>query len=109
MENNDIIISGEIIQISPIKQGNNWQAQTIIIKEINKQYPKHIAFDLINKEVEKYSTLRVGDYISAHVNIESREYLGRYYTNIKAWRIDVIETTTTAEPELQPEDERMPF
>lgn len=109
MENNDIIISGEIIEISPIKQGNNWQAQTILIKDFNKQYPKNIAFDLINKEVEKYSTLRVGDYISAHVNIESREYLGRYYTNIKAWRIDVIESDPIEEPELNPQDERTSF
>jgi hypothetical protein len=35
-----------------------------------------------------------GDVITCSINVESREYGGRYYTNVKAWKIDVEETAS---------------
>jgi hypothetical protein len=57
-----------------------------------------------------------GDMLSVFVNIESREYNSRWYTDIRAWRIDrdaeegVSSGTAEAEiPELDSPEDDLPF
>ena len=32
--------------------------------------------------------MQQGETITAHIDIASREYNGRWYTDVKAWRVD---------------------
>ena len=92
-------IRGKIIEILPEKTGTSdkgeWRKQEYIL-ETGGQYPKKICFMIWNDKIEQ-SNIKQGEDIIASVDIESREYNGRWYTDIKAWR--VIKTLEAANQE----------
>jgi hypothetical protein len=86
-------ISGKIFKVLPLESGEGqrgkWQKQQIIIETDNGKFPKKICVtlwgDLIN------NSLQEGKDISVEFDVESREFNGRWYTDVKAWRINRIE------------------
>jgi hypothetical protein len=53
------------------------------------QYPKDVAIELNKVElIEKFASRKLNTEVSVEINIESREYNGKWYTNIKAWRLN---------------------
>jgi hypothetical protein len=83
-------IQGTIKKILPVESGvsngNTWKNQLVIIEQ-GGEYPKQIAVK-INPEKVDINQLTEGESITAHINIESREYNDRFYTDVKAWKIE---------------------
>ena len=82
-------IKGNILEILPEKTGTSekgdWRKQEYIL-ETEGQYPKKICFMIWNDKID-HSNIKQGENIIASVDIESREYNGRWYTDIKAWKV----------------------
>ena len=83
-------LTGRITQILPLEQGvskagNAWRKQVLIL-ETQDQYPRKVAISLLNENIDKYKT-PVGIVVTAHIEIESREWNGKWYTEVKAWQI----------------------
>lgn len=83
-------ISGIVLNILHIqsgtsKAGNQWQKQDFIL-ETGGQYPRKVCICLFGDNVDKFP-LQVGQSVTASVDIESREFNGRWYTDIRAWNI----------------------
>jgi hypothetical protein len=68
------------------KSGKDWQKQTIII-ETADAYPKQIAVEVSEKALSRLQDYSEGMTITCSINIESREYNGRWFTSVKAWKI----------------------
>ena len=69
------------------KTGTNWVKQEFVI-ETDEQYPKKICISAMgDKLVPVVKTLAPGAQITVHINLESREYNERWYSEIRAWRI----------------------
>jgi hypothetical protein len=84
-------VQGVLKQILPIesgtsKSGKTWQKQTIII-ETADAYPKQIAVEVSEKALSRLQDYSEGMTITCSINIESREYNGRWFTSVKAWKI----------------------
>lgn len=84
-------LQGTLKQILPIesgesKSGKTWQKQTIII-ETADAYPKQIAVEVSEKALSRLQDYSEGMTITCSINIESREYNGKWYTSINAWKI----------------------
>lgn len=83
-------IKGKIVQILPEVTGmgkkGNWTKQEFIL-EIPGQYAKKICFTMWGKAILE-AGLSEGETVTAHIDIESREYNGRWYTEVKAWKIE---------------------
>lgn len=84
-------IQGQIISILQLQTGQGskgaWHKQEFIL-ETPGQYPKKIAMSLWGEEnINKYD-LEVGLKITAHINLESREYNGRWYTEVRVWKVE---------------------
>jgi hypothetical protein len=83
-------ISGTIIQILPEvggvgKTGNNWRKQEFVI-ETKDQYPKKICFTAWGEKIDQFQ-LAAGEDVTVSFDAESREYNGRWYTELKAWNL----------------------
>jgi hypothetical protein len=82
-------ISGTVVAFLPLQtgQGKNgpWKKQEFIL-ETPGQYPKKVCMSLWGDKVDE-NKLAEGDKITASINIESREYNGRWYTDVRAWKI----------------------
>lgn len=85
-------ITGEIISILPLVEGQGkngpWFKQEYIL-EIPSQYPKKVCFSLWGSKIDEYN-LHPGQKVTVHIDIESREYNSRWYTEVKAWKVDKI-------------------
>ena len=84
-------LQGTLKQILPIesgesKSGKTWQKQTIII-ETADAYPKQIAVEVSEKALSRLQDYSEGMTITCSIHIESREYNGRWFTSVKAWKI----------------------
>ncbi|MCW5910194.1 MAG: DUF3127 domain-containing protein [Cyclobacteriaceae bacterium] len=82
-------ISGTVVALLPQQsgQGKNgvWKKQEFILEQPG-QYPKKVCLSLWGEKVDE-NRLTIGEKITASVNIESREYNGRWYTDVRAWKI----------------------
>ena len=83
-------ISGIVLNILPLqsgtsKAGNQWQKQDFIL-ETQGQYPRKVCICLFGDNVEKFP-LQIGQSVTASVDIESRGFNGRWYTDIRAWNV----------------------
>ena len=82
-------ISGTVVTLLPQQsgQGKNgvWKKQEFIL-ETPGQYPKKVCLSLWGEKVDEIK-VSIGDSITASVNAESREYNGRWYTDLRAWKI----------------------
>lgn len=85
-----INISGIVLNILPLqsgtsKAGNQWQKQDFIL-ETGGQYPRKVCICLFGDNVTKFP-LQVGQSVTASVDIESREFNARWYTDVRAWNV----------------------
>ena len=88
----EITITGKITNILPLqtgtgKTGNEWKKQEIII-QTEEAYPKSICLSLWGNAID--DKLKPEDKIKASIDIESREFNGKWYTSIKAWKIELL-------------------
>lgn len=85
-------ITGKLIQKLPIQTGvsqrGEWQKLDFIIETI-EQYPKKICATAWRDTVDLINKINIGDTIIMSFSIESREYNGKWYTNIQAYRIEI--------------------
>ncbi len=90
-------LSGKIVKVLPLqtgqgKTGNSWKKQEYVI-EYGDQYPKQVCFNLWGDKVDQFA-LAEGDAVTIFFDIESREFNGRYYTDVKAWKVDKADAAT---------------
>ena len=68
--------------------GNPWKKQDYVLETLDT-YPKTIAFDFFGDRADQYN-FEVGDVINLKFDIESREYQGRYYINIRGYAAEKV-------------------
>jgi hypothetical protein len=92
-------LTAKLIQILPLQTGTGkngtWKKQDIIL-ETYGQYPKKVLVsiwgDKINSEL-----LIVDRKMKVDIDIESREYNGKWYTDVKAWNIQLDESSLNSD------------
>ncbi len=82
-------INGKIIELLPEKTGQSangpWRKQEYIL-ETDGQYPKKVCFMAWGDKIDQFN-IKQGDDLVVSVDLESREYNGRWYTDVKAWKV----------------------
>jgi hypothetical protein len=85
-------IKGTVIQLLQLQTGMGkkgpWKKQEFVI-ETQAQYPKKVCLSAWGDKVDQYN-LAVGDVVNVSVDLESREYNGRWYTEARAWKLDKV-------------------
>jgi hypothetical protein len=76
--------------VLPEKSGNSargpWRKQEFVI-EIPGEYPKQVCFMVWGDKIDQFR-IEQGQELTVHFDLESREYNGRWYTDVKAWRVE---------------------
>ncbi len=82
-------INGKIVEILPEKTGQSskgaWRKQEFIL-ETDGQYPKKVCFMAWTDKIDEFS-IKLGEDLVVSIDLESREYNGRWYTDVKAWKV----------------------
>ena len=92
-------IKGRIVMVFPMasgvsKTGNNWKKQEYLLETMD-QYPRKVFFSLFGDRVDQYP-LQMGEEVIVSFDLESREYNGRWYTDVRAWKVEKVDAVPQA-------------
>ena len=104
-------VKGKIQQILPpesgvSRAGKEWKKQEFVI-ETEEQFSRKVCFTLFNDKSSLLSGYSEGDDVNVFFNLESREFKGKWYHNINAWKLEKAgaeENMPEPPPEFRPED-----
>lgn len=104
-------LSGKIIAILEKRAGvakstgNPWAVQSYVL-ETHDQYPRKMCFDVFGEDKIQLFALKAGEEVTVSFDIDAREYQGRWYNSIRAWKVDRVQAT---EPVGAPVPPEVPF
>jgi hypothetical protein len=82
-------VKGKVVKMLPLQsgQGKNgeWKKQEFIV-ETEGTYPKKVCVAAWGEKIDQFD-VREGDSVNVSIEIESREFNGRWYTDVKAWKL----------------------
>jgi hypothetical protein len=85
-------IIGRIVKVLPLQSGEgkngHWTKQEFVI-ETDGQYPKKICIQSFNEKVDP-NILTIGTMLKIQIEVESREYNEKWFTNVSAWKAEVV-------------------
>lgn len=85
-------ITGKIIAVLPerggiSKTGNEWKTQEYVL-ETHEQYPRRMCFNVFGADKISQFNIQAGEEMTVSFDINAREYQGRWYNDIRAWRVE---------------------
>lgn len=97
-------IEGKIIRKLNVQTGvsqrGNWSKQEFIIEYQEGSYPSQACFNVWGEDkVKDLERFQIGDSVKVSFNVSSREYNGRWYTDLRAWRIDAAGSQPASAPQ----------
>ena len=90
-------VVGKIIQVLPAQEGvgrngNPWKLQGYVLETFD-QFPRKVHFEVFGEDKIKNNPCDIDQIVTVSFDIESREFNGRWYTSIRAWKIQQGDTT----------------
>jgi hypothetical protein len=104
-------IKGAIKLINPIKViSDKFSVREFVVTTPDAKYPQDILFQTINDKMDVLESLGVGQVVEVSYNVRGREFNGRYYNTLDAWKIEVT-GSKPSQPSTQPIelDDDLPF
>ena len=95
-------ITGKVVRLGGLTEGTSakgpWRKQDLII-ETDEQYPKTVCLTCWTNQINEIQSMVPGQMIKAQIDISSREFNGKWYTDVRVWRFDPV---TAQAPAAQP-------
>ena len=98
-----MIVKGKLVKMMDAesgtsKAGKEWVKRNFIINN-GSDYNPEVCCQVFGKEkVDALNDFQVGQELEVSINLSSREYNGKYYHNIDAWKIEIIEENQDNSP-----------
>lgn len=100
-------LTGKIIAVLPKQSGTSqrtgstWASQEYVI-ETHDQYPRKCCFRIFGEDKIANMNIQAGEELTVSFDINAREYNGRWYNDISAWKVDRVQPgAPTAAPQPQ--------
>ncbi len=90
--------------------GNSWKTQEYVI-ETHEQYPRRMCFNVFGEDKINQMNIQVGDELNVFFDINAREYQGRWFNDIRAWKVERVVPGAPAEqpmPQATPAQQAAP-
>lgn len=105
----ELTIKGAIKLINPIKViSDKFSVREFVISTGDAKYPQEIIFQTVNDKMDIIAPYGQGQVVEVYFNVRGREYNGRYYNTLDAWKVQgEVTTSPVNEPMPMPDD--LPF
>ena len=97
-------ITGKIIAVLPERggvsqrTGSEWKVQEYVL-ETQELYPRKMCFDVFGADKIAQFAIKIGDQLTVSFDIDAREYNGRWYNSIRAWKVDRVSAQAPVAPD----------
>ena len=81
------------------KSGNQWKVQEYVI-ETHDQYPRRMCFDVFGEDKIQQFNIQVGEELNVSFDIDAREWQGRWFNSIRAWKVERVNAAADAVPPM---------
>lgn len=101
-------LKGAVKLINEVKViSDKFSVREFVVTTPDAKYPQDIIFQTTNDKIAILDSIGVGQEVEVSYNLRGREFNGRYYNTLDAWKVQ----TTGATPSVQPTDEQddLPF
>lgn len=106
-------IIGKVVRLGALTEGTSargpWRKQDLII-ETEEQYPRTVCLTCWTNQIDEIQKFAPGQTIKAQIEISSREFNGKWYTDVRVWRFDpvgAVQAPTAATQPAQPAQQPM--
>ena len=86
-------IIGKVVRLGNLTEGTStrgpWRKQELII-ETEEQYPRTVCLICWTNQIDEIQKFAPGQTIKAQIEISSREFNGKWYTDVRVWRFDPV-------------------
>ena len=103
-------ITGKVVRLGALTEGTSargpWRKQDLII-ETEEQFPKTVCLTCWTNQIDEIQKFAPGQSIKAQIDLSSREFNGKWYTDVRVWSFDPVGATAApaaapAQPVQQP-------
>ena len=106
-------LQGKIIAALPPRSGvsangTQWQVNTYVI-ETAGNYSRKMAFEVFGADKVKNFNIQLNEELVVSFDIDAREYQGRWYNSIHAWKVERPNAGQAMQPTAQPSAFADPF
>lgn len=98
----ELVIKGTIKSIGDVQVVSETFKKVEFVVLTDDKYPKNVAFQVINDKIDdfiKYNS--EGQVVEVKFNAESKEFNGRWFTNLNAWRVQSVGNDSQQAPQQQ--------
>ena len=69
---------------------DTFQAREFVLEVADGQYPQQVKFQLVQDRCNLLDSYEEGEEMKVHFDLRGREWQGRYFTNLNAWRLEKV-------------------
>ena len=81
-----------------------WTRQDFVLEYQDGSYPAEACFSAWGQDrVDELSRFQQGDQVKVSFNVRAREYSGRWYNDLRVWRISAAGASQQAQPAPAPQ------
>ena len=103
-------IIGKVVRLGNLTEGTSargpWRKQELII-ETEEQYPRTVCLICWTNQIDEIQKFAPGQTIKAQIEISSREFNGKWYTDVRVWRFDPVGAAAPVAAAAQPQQQPM--
>lgn len=81
-------ITGRLIRIFDAETKGTFTSRDFVIEVVDGNYTQVIKLQLVQDKCSLIDHFLEGQEIKAHFNIRGKEWQGKYFTNLQAWKIE---------------------
>jgi len=83
------------------QKSERFQAREFVV-ETQEQYPQFVKFQLVQEKCELADSYNEGDRVRVHFDLRGREWNGKYFTNLNAWRMEAADAAASPGAQTSP-------
>lgn len=111
----EMIGTVKVIMETKTSASGTFSWREFVLTSEEDRYPQDVLFRVVKDRCATLDGIAVGERLKVTFDIRGREYQGRYFVNLEAFRLDRMDGTEEAPPEDMPPadepplDDSMPF
>ncbi|MCB0640931.1 MAG: DUF3127 domain-containing protein [Phaeodactylibacter sp.] len=75
---------------------DTFQAREFVIEVSSGNYPQYVKFQLTQDRCPLVDPFEEGEEMKVHFDLRGREWNGKYFTNLNAWRVEKVQAVASS-------------
>ena len=75
---------------------SGFSKREVVVTSAGERFPQDIKFDCLKEKEEILKGFKEGDEVTVHFDIRGREYNGRFYVDLSAWKMEAGQGSASA-------------